>query len=224
MNAFDWAVKHRETSLVKLLVRLVLPLLKYPPFCASRLSNALLCERFVQGVPRIGGKEAPYRLMSYADWARHLVEQLGITRVLLGGNEAEQAEFTANFQPSLLVKMPPSTSTLEQVERTFDYLDYQEGIIVLSHEGILARAYLTFVKQAALRQRYYSVYPYGFIEPNRVAISRPCLEFASGYEAIRLGRYQRKGDAATLEEAFAYLETCGQRTFSFPVRTILVIF
>jgi len=226
MNAFDWAVKHRETSLVKLLVRLVLPFLKYSPLSASRLSNALLCERLVQGLPRIGANEAPCRLMSCARWAQHLVEQMGITRVLLGGTSGEQAEFTAGFQPPFLVKMPPSTNTLEQVERTFDYLNHQAegGIILLAHEGILTRAYLTFVKQAALRNGYFRIYPYGFIEPNRVEICRPYLEFASCYEAIRLGRYQHKGHTATLTEAFAYLEMVSKETFSGPVRTMAVIF
>ena len=225
MNAFDWAVEHRETPLAKFLIRLVLPFLKYSPLCASRLSNALLCERFVQGLPRIGAKEAPCRLMSYPDWVRHLVEQLGITRVLLGGNEAEQAEFTASFQPSLLVKMPPSTNTLEQVERTFDYLNHQAegGIILLAHEGILTRAYLTFVKQAALRNCYFRIYPYGFIEPDHSEISRPYMEIASCYEAIRLGRYQRK-HTATLTEAFVYLEMVSKETFSEPARTMAVIF
>lgn len=226
MNAFDWAVEHHHTRLCRILVGLILPVMRYSPLTAARLSNALMCERFVQGLPRVGGRQAPYRLMAYPDWARELVDQLALKQVLLGGNLNEQAEFTAGFQPPFLTRLSASTNTPEQVEKALDYLGKQseEAFILLAHESILTRAYLTFVKQTLSRHRVYRIYPYALLEPNRAKMSLPFLEIASCYEAIRLGRYQRKGDVATLEEAFAYLQATGQNSSSEPAKTMVVIF
>lgn len=210
MNFHDWVLANPTGILQRAVISILLPVFRFLPPFSTRISNALMCERFVSGMPHLGSYEAWYRLQDVVTQAHELNYRLNLETLILGGGPDEQEAFLSQYKPHNLVRLKPATNTPQQIEAMLEYLRKNciYEIILLAHETECTKAILTCIKQAdALASGMLSlqIYPYCFIEPNRAEMSQKLRELITIYEAFRLTRYQRKGHIATLEEGFTFL-------------------
>jgi len=191
-------------SWVGKIVACVLYPLMYWPLFVGQYVNALICERLVNAWPRIGGVGL-YK--TAAELTRELVANGRFTTVVLGGNEAEQKQFLAEYRPEWLTSLDVSDGTYPQVRGVVDYAEQYglPAICIITHESLLTRAALTVVKQLKEREMRLPVYCEAYLDLSRLELKWYEVTLASANEALSLLRYQRRGHVATHRETLEYL-------------------
>ncbi len=114
-------------------VACVLYPLMYWPLLVGQYVNALICERLVNAWPRIGGIGL-YK--TAAELTRELAANGRFTTIVLGGNEAEQKQFLAQYRPEWFTILDVSDGTYHQVKGVVDYAKQYglPAICIITHE------------------------------------------------------------------------------------------
>lgn len=101
-----------------------------------------------------------------------------------------------------------STNTLDQAEKVIEKAEEEglEWIGFMDYEFHATRTVLTLIRQARKRGLVIKFVPYVYVDNNRRKMLPVLRELGILVEAMKLYRYQRKGDSASLQEAMDYYE------------------
>lgn len=205
MDILTWSRENQSTLLGRSVIWICYHLLAIVAWRA--VHNWACCTALVQGMSSRQSSPTAIVMGGSRDSYLHVASlDDGAIQFIVGGNEAEQVVFQ-DWRGVLRYQfLAPSSNTSIEAEQAVRVAVSHGAmsVLVVCHEFHCTRAVLTIIKQCQKQNVVLRIIPHAHIGADRGGISPELRNLAIIVEALKLHKYQKRGDVATFDEALAY--------------------